>query len=122
MAVGAARLSAFRIVKDRYERTRSPARGFSVAKDPKRKNPGGAFWGHQPGFFDPREVPGIFQVASRICSGEVTSSRSCCCLFRGGDNLGLGTAQDLLSPSRANPSVQNYTRQRTPGGWRLRMS
>jgi hypothetical protein len=43
---------------------------------PERKNPGSAFWGHQPGFScDPREVPG-FQVTSRKSPLEVTSYHS----------------------------------------------
>ncbi len=40
--------SAFQIVKDRYETPFMGAKGVFMV--PKRRNPGSAFWMHQPGF------------------------------------------------------------------------
>ena len=44
-----------------------------VSQGPERKNPGGAFWGHQPGFsWDPREVPGCSgNLPDMSCEGYV---------------------------------------------------
>ena len=44
-----------------------------VSQSPERKNPGGAFWGHQPGFlWDPREVPGCSgNLPDMSCEGYV---------------------------------------------------
>ena len=68
--VDAIAVSAFRIVKDRYER-RSGAQGVSLP--PERKNPGSAPCGHQPGFScDPREVPGCSgNLPEMSCGGYV---------------------------------------------------
>ena len=54
--------------------TTSVAQGRKgVSQSPERKNPGGAFWGHQPGFlWDPREVPGCSgNLPDMSCEGYV---------------------------------------------------